>query len=59
MFNYSLLTIAYLIGIVTGFVIGIRVVIKIKVKEEPAARADKRAKPVDYDVIPMEGSKDE
>ncbi len=59
MFNYLLLTIAFLIGLATGFVTGIRVVIKIKVKEEPAARADKRVKPLDYDVIPMEGYKDE
>ncbi len=59
MFNYLLLTIAFLIGLAIGFVTGIRVVIKIKVKEESAVRADKRAKPVDYDVIPMEGYKDE
>ena len=59
MFDYYLLALAFLIGLATGFVIGIRVVIKIKVKEEPAARSVKKARALDYDVIPMEGLKDE
>ena len=55
---FLLLPLAFLCGILMGMIIGLRMS-RSKVKEGLTARSVKKASALDYDVIPMEGLKDE